>query len=621
MALTITKFEATPTTLMVFYSGPVDGGNTNGGAANPANYTLTAPKSGIHNGKLLSDPESPFIVAYDKFFSVAIVSFKPTATLKLQFGDTLTLDVKGITVDGSTTLPNQQLTAQVNGINAQVEAVEDAVAYPLLTEQVSFPGSGGGGTTFGSAATSASLSQTAVTALSDVLGWKVNPTDAKGFVGALTQSFTLTDFEGHTEATWKPRTYAVQTDLSGGITGAQASLYSMAKTALDQSLPLLNGLYPLDPEAEMEDVAALKELARSQMTEIVKELGKVGGPSTFRVDQYFKLLIGTHPPTDADGLTQSTLQEIRDTYGIKFVDAQTGKPNPFSNTIEDETNVTNFRIIVDYMLSLLQTWNNNRSFFALGTNAPKQAFLGTQLVLISRQFSVIVETVNEVRFTLNSVFIGPSERQTLLLEFSSASGFTPMFLEDILMQIEAFASDEGPRLIQNGGRHSVTNNVSPVVKSLKELSSEMRKPLNRNKLPDGFRTVRVKHSLDDLHDQLRVLEGLASGIGRRLPAPEGDFGLLVFPQPLILTAKTDEREATSEGTGTLKLANRGIVTIANISIVVPSGFTAHRDTGTATGFSVDPMETVNITVEGTPKTGGTLTITGDGIESIAVQII
>ena len=76
-----------------------------------------------------------------------------------------------------------------------------------------------------------------------MLGWKLKDGDPKGFTGALTQSFTLAEVEGHIESRWTPRTYAVQTDLSGGITGAQASVYSRAKDALDQSLPLLDGLY------------------------------------------------------------------------------------------------------------------------------------------------------------------------------------------------------------------------------------------------------------------------------------------------------------------------------------------------------------------------------------------
>jgi hypothetical protein len=35
----------------------------------------------------------------------------------------------------------------------------------------------------------------------------------------------LTTVDGHAEATWTPRSYAVQSDLSGGVTGGQASLY------------------------------------------------------------------------------------------------------------------------------------------------------------------------------------------------------------------------------------------------------------------------------------------------------------------------------------------------------------------------------------------------------------
>ncbi len=88
----------------------------------------------------------------------------------------------------------------------------------------------------------------------------------------------------------------------------------------------------------------------------------------------------------------------------------------FINTIDDEQDMTNFRILSDYLTSLAQTWINNYQFFGLDT---KQPFLGTQLVLLSRQLSVISDTVNEVRFTLDSVFISQAERQTLQLEFTS----------------------------------------------------------------------------------------------------------------------------------------------------------------------------------------------------------
>ena len=88
----------------------------------------------------------------------------------------------------------------------------------------------------------------------------------------------------------------MQTDLSGGITGAQASIYTRAADALDKCLPLFDGLYPLDSEAEAEDATALRELAKSQLGEIVKEFGAVGGPSVLRVDTYFQILLGTAVP-------------------------------------------------------------------------------------------------------------------------------------------------------------------------------------------------------------------------------------------------------------------------------------------------------------------------------------
>src|SRR5207253_1969042 len=227
--------------------------------------------------------------------------------------------------------------------------IADLAAYPILTEEVGYPpsplatpgtsGSGGGGSTGG-------LGQIVNKAVGEVLGWKLKAGDTKGFLGALNQSFTLTEVEGHVESKWTPRTYAIQTDLAGGITGAQASVYARGKEALDQSMPLLDGLYTLDPEADTEDVGALKAVVKRHFT-------------------------------DQD----------------------------FVNSVGDEQNLSNFRILADYVTSLAQSWINNVPFF--GLDAPKP-FFGTQLVLLSRQLSVVAESVDEVRFTLDSVFIGPA---------------------------------------------------------------------------------------------------------------------------------------------------------------------------------------------------------------------
>ena len=39
----------------------------------------------------------------------------------------------------------------------------------------------------------------------------------------------LPTVDGHTDATWVPRTYAVDPDLSGAVTGARAGLYELRK--------------------------------------------------------------------------------------------------------------------------------------------------------------------------------------------------------------------------------------------------------------------------------------------------------------------------------------------------------------------------------------------------------
>jgi hypothetical protein len=413
---------------------------------------------------------------------------------------------------------------------AVAESAIDLTAYPILTEEIGYPPSPvsrppGGQAPSAGAGAQGGLGQVASRAIAEVLGWKANPSDAKGFVGALTQSFSLVEIEGRTESKWNPKTYTVQTDLAGGITGAQASLYARAQVAQEKCLPLLDGLYALDPRADPEYVTALRGMAKSQIVEIVKQFGMVP-PSIQRVNTYFHILLGVqrqhlHAKHIASVQTNpdvigGTLGDIRKIYGIYF--QHDSNDNPLSNSVEDEQNITNFRVISDYMTSLLLTWLGNFEYFKL-TMKHAPAFLGTQLILISRQFNVIAETVNEVRFALDSVFIGPNERQQLLLEFPPIHGheLPAMYLEDVLTEIESTVSDEGPRLIKDGGRIALYNNVQPVLRGLIDMIEGAQHPTNINELPDGFRTPRVRRSLDDLRDQLNYLYTLAQQVGMKVP--------------------------------------------------------------------------------------------------------
>jgi hypothetical protein len=537
--LTITGCTVDTSSITISFSATVDQRTTDTGAANPDNFTVYDPAVfGFGAPTSLDSTWSPSFTPDGQ----TVTWIPPTGT-SFNPGDFVLIAISNIAPAADPGTPaliddSVSIARQVPGTDPTARTtkdVEDAIAYPVLTEEIGYrpspvgiPLGGGGGMTGGGGGIS-NLGQVALKAVSDVLGWKANTADAKGFVGALTQSFTLTEVEGHVESTWTPRTYAVQTDLGGGITGAQASLYTRAKNALDQSLSLLDGLYPLDPEADPEYVKALREMARSQMTEIVKEFGVVGLPSILRIDTYFGILLGQNPAQlnstpvqfDPDEI-EGTLGTLRDTYGIYFAG------NPFNNSVEDEQDITNFRVISDYMTSLMQSWIANRQFFVLAPNTP--AFFGTQLVLISRQFNVIAETVNEVRFTLDSVFIGPNERQTLLLEFADPS-LSPMFLEDVLDEVEKFVTEEGPRLLRDGGKISVTNNVLPVVQSLQNMVEQAHSPTNIGVLPDGFRTARVRNSLDDLDDQLEALINLTEQVEQQVPPAEGKLNISIVKTP------------------------------------------------------------------------------------------
>lgn len=457
---------------------------------------------------------------FDTVANTATLQLDKAAALKV--GDLISVQGKEIAFN-SGVHDTDVFFIKVNGQESQVEAnarrttqaVEDSVAYPMMTESVGTPpgSSYGVGSGYGagvSGAGSMQLAQLATQTISNVLGWKPKDGDAKGFVGALTQSFGLQDVEGHVEATWTPRTYAVQTDLAGGITGAQASLYMRAQDAMNQSLPLLDGFYALNPDSDPEMVAALRDIVRSQLTQLTGEMGYPGGPRISRVNQYFHLLLGgealpNRPERNFPAIA-SDPDKVKGSLGRLRDELQLQSFSRYVNSVEDEQNITNYRIFSDYLTSLAQSWVNNLKFFGLDT---KHAFLGSQLVLLSRQLSVVADTVDEVRFTLDSVFIGAAERQTLQLEFSTDPA---MFIEDLLSWTQAFAKDEGPQLIQNSGKLGVGDGFLPIVDKLHRLVVEAHDPVKQGKLPDGYRTIRVKNSLHDLERQLAELKRLAEGV-------------------------------------------------------------------------------------------------------------
>lgn len=466
--------------------------------------------------------------------------------------------------------------------NEVTEAMVDQFAYPVLTEEVTFPtpaqtpGGGGGG-----GAGTGTLARTVDAAMRDVLGGRSKIADPKGFTARLAQSFSLKYVEGHVEATWMPpNSVQVQADL-GAITGAQASIYSRAKVALDQSMPLLDGLSSLRTDILPEDQEATRSIVRTELTQLVNELGVEGGPRVQRVDELFRYLLGvTYFPAGASPAVPSSdnLVSNQET-GDKAVDSNQSWPTgtwPSNhvgelglrfgmqrtrvNTIDDEQDLTNFIILFDYITGLWYTWIAQRGFFSRLPGGP-QPFFGTQMVLLSRALAVVGESVQEVNFTMDSVFLGPAERQTLQLNFHHTPTFpllfvpgvpssefpmatapyyqpmsppahkrflyhfqphtSPLYVAELLDWTDRVASEEGPRLIQDAGKDGVV----ALSQTLDSLRTFVRGALmaphgaqHPHAVPKGYATSRVQRSVRELADSLDAALQLAIQIqGLQIP--------------------------------------------------------------------------------------------------------
>ena len=365
-------------------------------------------------------------------------------------------------------------------------------------------------------ATQSPLAQTVENALREVLAWRPRAGDAKGFTAALNQVFSSNEVDGQTTFTWTPRSYAVQADM-GAVTGAQASIFSRAKAALDQSVPLLEGLFPLRADNDEEDVDAIRSVVISKFTELVNELSMVGGPRLPRVKDYFVSLLGERDVSDPE-LVTGLFGQMRDEFGLQ---------RELVNTISEEQNLTNYLISVDHVISLHRSWQNLQHFF---DHTGTDVFLGTQLVELSRQFAVVAESVQEFYFVLDSVFLGAAERQTVRLR----SGLT---IDELFSWVERFSLEEAPSLIRDGGKDGVIAFRSTVTTLSELVDDAWRQASGTGSNPQqGFHHPRTAASLDELNKHIQKAALLTDQL-RRLPRPD----IQNVKPNLLLTGVADQQ--------------------------------------------------------------------------------
>lgn len=344
-------------------------------------------------------------------------------------------------------------------------------------------------------------------AISDVLGWKWRESDTQGFQAALTGSFELLKVEGHTEARWTPRGYAIQADL-GAVTGAQASLAAQARSAVKESLALLASLRALRTNADPENVEGFRALVRHELEEILKELESpmIRVP---RVDQLFELLLGKDPEP-------GHLEDLRRELGLG---------GGHVNTIEEERIQTSFVTLSDWISALHRSWLNNRE--AIDPFVPPAAggtpYFGPAVLALSRLLSAVAAQVEELKVAMRSVGIQDEEVDVLRVPLPPPEGGT-MALGGLLRWVLSFATDEGRKLIESAGKEGVSSAFLQIATRLARYVRHLPRATPprddfRATLPSGFFTFRVQRSIDELNDHLDAVVRIAASIRRGDPTP------------------------------------------------------------------------------------------------------
>jgi hypothetical protein len=132
--------------------------------------------------------------------------------------------------------------------------------------------------------------------------------------------------------------------------------------------------------------------------------------------------------------------------------------------------------------------------------------------LLSRSLDVVAQAVKDVEFAMDSVFIGASERQTTLLDFTSISPESSLFIAELLDWIDRAASVELPAQLQDSGKDAIST-VKHVVSDLHRFVHTAILPNQPAKgLPPGYRTPRVQRALVLLAGSLRETHRLADQI-------------------------------------------------------------------------------------------------------------
>lgn len=365
------------------------------------------------------------------------------------------------------------------------QVLEDAAAYPVLVTDASAPGASRGGP--------ADDTQRAVdNALRSVLGGRTRADDPDGLKAALARSFVEDRVEGRRIYRNVPRGSIADTVGEGEVSGFQGALMAHAREVVDHGLPLLDGLRSLNHAVDEDDVSARAAIVRSNVMRLRDEFGRRDEPRPAVIEDLLAILLGRVP---LGKVPETDLDKIGGVVGA-LRDELELTPGKYVKSIEDEHQLTNYRLLAEYVVGLRTAWETARPIF--GAAPGKTAFVSAKLRHVELMMQTITESLDQVRAAMDSVFVGEAERRIQQIKPNPLRNIPRMTVEELLEWVEETVSPDNVTLIREGGRAAITESLVPTVEKLWDVLSDVA---NDKARPGGLGTPRVVKSLEELQAQ------------------------------------------------------------------------------------------------------------------------
>ena len=272
-------------------------------------------------------------------------------------------------------------------------------------------------------------------AITQVLG-RATGNDPNVFMNALNSAFPTTHTADGSQVAFTPARSVVSlyradgpvdgayssNGKNGGYAGTisawQANLYRQATVIIGDAVRVLNGLMPFVPEAESDQVEALRALIRAEITALMEEFGRVDEPRNERVQSYF-----------------SALRIHIASFGRRaFLDNASR-----AATVEDEAQVTGFELLGSYVRNLSSAWKT----YLNKTGTSSTSFSLSQRVERANTLLPVIAQVNaDFEAAMDSVGFAESERRSVSVRLTALAGYRAEGTETIWKMLAELLQSE-----------------------------------------------------------------------------------------------------------------------------------------------------------------------------------